>query len=77
MSDNERIEKLLVLLLLSSLRGVLTAKKALQLNLAGFSNIEIADFLQTSPQVITQSLYEARKKKSQKKKQKTVVKKKK
>lgn len=77
MSDNERIEKLLVLLLLSSLKGASIAKKALQLNLAGFSNIEIADFLQTSSQVVTQSLYEARKKKLRKRKRKTPTKKRK
>ena len=74
MKDNKRIEKLLVLILLSSLTGASISKKALHLNLAGFSNIEIANFLQTSAQVITQSLYEARKKK---KKKKTSTKKKK
>jgi len=35
--------------------------KAIQLNMAGFSNIEIAEFLKTSPQVVAQYLYETRK----------------
>jgi len=35
--------------------------KAMQLNIAGFSNIEIAEFLGTSPQAIGQYLYETRK----------------
>lgn len=64
--NNKRIEKLLVLILLNSLKGAPIAKKALQLNLAGFSNVEIANFLQTSSQVITQSLYQVRKTKKKK-----------
>lgn len=68
MSDDERIEKLLALLLLNSLKGASIREKASQLSSAGFSNIEIADLLRTSAQVVTQSLYEARKKKPRKKK---------
>ena len=35
----------------------LQAEKMKQLNLAGFSNIEIAEFLQTTPAVVAQLLY--------------------
>ncbi len=58
----ERVEKLLALLLLENLEGVSQREKAIRLNLAGFSNVEIADLLQTSSQVVSQYLYESRKK---------------
>lgn len=63
-NENDRIENLLVMILLSSLKGAPKEEKALQLNLAGFSNIEIADFLDTSPQVIANALSAVRKKKA-------------
>jgi hypothetical protein len=62
-NNGDRTERLLALLLLNSLAGKKIADKAEQLSLAGFSNVEIADFLQTKPAVIAQSLYENRKKK--------------
>ena len=65
--SKERIEKLLVLLLLQSMSGKTMAEKAMQLNLAGFSNIEIAEFLQTKAPVVAQALYEKRKEKNKKK----------
>jgi DNA-directed RNA polymerase specialized sigma24 family protein len=34
--------------------------KIVELNLAGFSNLEIADLLQTTSAVVAQSLYSAR-----------------
>lgn len=63
---NERIENLLALILLSSLKGAKRGEKALQLSLAGFSNIEIANFLQTSTQVVYNLLSQIRKKKRKK-----------
>jgi len=36
-------------------------EKVIQLNFAGFSNVEIAEFLRTSPQVVAQYVYETRK----------------
>jgi hypothetical protein len=60
MTDSDRTEKLLALLLLHNMKGASKSDKALQLNLAGFSNIEIANLLQTSPAVIAQLLYTAR-----------------
>jgi len=62
-NGDKRIENLLVMILLSSFKGASTAEKALQLSLAGFTNIEIADFLRTSPQVIANALSAKRKKK--------------
>lgn len=61
--EDKRIENLLVMILLNSLKGASIAEKALQLSLAGFSNIEIADFLRTSPQVVANALSAKRKKK--------------
>ena len=60
-NNKERIEKILALLLLNSANLKTMADKALQLNIAGFSNIEIADLLQTTQGVIGQLLYTKRK----------------
>ncbi len=60
-NENNRIENLLVMLLLSSLKGASNKEKALKLHLAGLSNIEIANFLTTTPQVIANTLSEERK----------------
>lgn len=59
--SNDRIERLLVLLLLQSMKGAPQKEKALQLNMAGFSNIEIAEFLNTNPATIAVSLSKAKK----------------
>jgi len=45
------------------MRGATQAEKALQLSIAGFTNVEIADLLQTTPAVIASLAYQARKKK--------------
>ena len=57
----DRTQRLLAILLLESMKGATQKEKAHRLNLAGFSNVEIADLLQTSPQVVAQYLYESRK----------------
>jgi DNA-directed RNA polymerase specialized sigma24 family protein len=57
----ERVERLLALLLVQSMKGASKQEKAIQLNLAGFSNVEIADILGTSGAVVAQLLYESRK----------------
>jgi hypothetical protein len=64
--SNDRIERLLALLLLQNVKPGNTATKAKELSIAGFTNAEIADLLQTNPAVISQSLYAARKKKKTK-----------
>ncbi len=60
-SATERIEKLLGLLLIQGAKEQSLRDRVGLLNLAGFSNIEIADLLQTSAQVVRQVLYETRK----------------
>ncbi len=58
----ERVEKLLAALLLQNMKGVSQREKAVQLSVVGFSNVEIADLLDTSAPVVAQHLYEGRKK---------------
>lgn len=67
--NNERIEKLLALLLIENMRGT-QKDKAYKLSLSGFTNSEIADLLDTTPQVIATHLYESRKTKKKPKKKK-------
>jgi DNA-directed RNA polymerase specialized sigma24 family protein len=57
----ERLERLLALLLVQQMKGADQGEKALQLSVAGFSNTEIADLLQTKAPVVAQALYKARK----------------
>ena len=58
-----RVEKLLALNLLHQMKSYSQREKALQLSLAGFTNTEIADLLQTTAAVVAQALYEVRRKK--------------
>ncbi|MCZ6490624.1 MAG: hypothetical protein O7A06_08845 [Acidobacteria bacterium] len=60
----DRSERLLALLLVQNMKGATQAEKALKLSLAGFTNVETADILQTSAAVISQLLYATRKKKN-------------
>jgi len=62
-----KLEKILALLLLNSLKGSTVGEKAYQLSLAGFTNIEIADLLETTTGAIGQSIYDRKKKKKSKK----------
>ena len=64
----DRSEKLLALVLLQSMKGCTKAEKAIQLSIAGFTPVEIADMLDTTAAVISQSLYAARKTKKKKSK---------
>ena len=59
----DRIEKLLALILLELMKGTSQAVKIRRLNLAGFTNAEIADFLDTKATVVSVRLSESRKKK--------------
>ena len=65
--SDDRIERLLALILLNQMKSASQREKAMQLNLAGFSNLEIANLLETNTNVIAQVLYESRKDKSTKK----------
>jgi len=60
MAEIERTERLLALILLQQMGDASQQKKAIQLNMAGFSNTEIADLLDTTTAVVAQSLYTAR-----------------
>ena len=62
MQSDERVEKLLALLLLQQLKAAPQREKARNLSLAGFTNTEIADLLETTAGVVAQSLYEGRRK---------------
>ena len=56
----------MALLLLQQVKSASQREKAKLLNLAGYSNVEIADLLETSPAVVANYLYEARKAKGKK-----------
>ena len=64
---SHRLENLLALILINQMKGATMRDKAVQLSLAGLSNVEIADFLETTGPAISQLLYEARKTKKKKK----------
>ena len=59
----DRTERLLALVLLQGMKGMTQAEKALQLSVAGFTAVEIADLLNTNTAVIHQHLYAMRRKK--------------
>jgi DNA-directed RNA polymerase specialized sigma24 family protein len=59
-NTTQRLENLLALLLIQQMKAATRAEKVLQLNIAGFSNVEIADILQTTPDVVSDALYAAR-----------------
>jgi len=61
MDNIDRVERLLALILLQSMEGASKREKILKLNLAGFSNVEIADLIQTTTAVISQTIYEGKK----------------
>jgi uncharacterized membrane protein len=76
MAETERTERLLGLILVQTMGAASQAKKIVQLNVAGFSNTEIADLLETTTGVVAQSLYAARGGKKAKTKKTTKKKKK-
>jgi hypothetical protein len=59
-SSEDRVEGLLALILVSLNKDRSLREKAYLLNLAGFSNVEIADLLETTPAGVGQALYEHR-----------------
>lgn len=66
-NDFERIEKLLALLLVETSKSQSQAEKIRLLNIAGFTNTEIADLLDTNATVVAVRLSESRKIKKRKK----------
>jgi len=75
----DRSERLIALLLLEQMKDSPAHEKARRLSIAGFTNSEIADLLETNSAVIASTLYQARQKpkKKGKKKAKKKAKKKK
>lgn len=72
---DDRLERILILLLLQGMKGSTQREKVKQLNLIGLPNSEIAEYVETSPQVVANYIYEGRKGQKQKKKAKPVAKK--
>jgi len=60
--STDRVERLLALLLIHTMKGATQAEKAIQLSVAGFTNVEISNLLETSQGVVAQYRYAARKK---------------
>lgn len=71
MVKSDRTETLLAMILLQQIKSAPQQEKIVQLNIAGFSNLEIANMLETTAAVVAQSLYAARKDKSPKTTKKT------
>lgn len=61
MDNSKKIENLLALILINTLKESSLEEKASMLNTAGFSHSEIASFFNITPAVIKQSVYMARK----------------
>ncbi len=53
----ERLERLVALILLETMRDSTQGEKAVRLRTSGFSNAQIAQMLGTSPQVVKQLQY--------------------
>jgi predicted transcriptional regulator len=62
----DRVERILALILIQGMKGSTQRQKVAELNLAGFSNVEIADLLDITAAVVSQSLYETKKATSRK-----------
>lgn len=68
MEQLDRVENLLALILVNQIKDRNMEEKALLLSLAGFSNLEIANFLETTSSTIAVRLSEAKKAKKKTKK---------
>jgi DNA-binding CsgD family transcriptional regulator len=59
---SDRTERILALILLQGMKAATQAEKAVELSIAGFTAVEIADLLKTNAAVVHQHLYAMRKK---------------
>jgi hypothetical protein len=73
MDQNDRTERLLALILLNQMKGASKRDKIVELSVAGFTNVEIADIVQTTTAVVSQVLYETRKGKGRTARKKTAA----
>jgi len=71
-NDIDRLERLIALLLIQNMAGKPDREKVKQLNLAGFSNVEIANILDTTAATVAQQLYESRKTSKKKREKKSL-----
>lgn len=60
MEKTDRTDKLLALILLQGMKSATLFEKVHQLNLAGFTNLEIANILQLKSDLVSDALYRAR-----------------
>ena len=60
---SERIERLLSLILIELMKGTSQSEKIRRLSIAGFTNAEIADFLETKAAVVAVRRSESRRRK--------------
>lgn len=58
---DDRLERILILLLLQQMKGATQREKVKQLNMVGLTNSEIAEYVETSPQVVANYVYEGKK----------------
>ena len=65
MEVSDRTDRLLALVLINQMKGSPQREKIIQLNLAGFTNVEIADILQTTTAIVAQELYASKKSRGQ------------
>jgi DNA-binding NarL/FixJ family response regulator len=71
--SSDRIERLLALLLIHTMKGSTQAEQALQLSIAGFTNVEISNLLETTQGTVAQYRHVAKKKKKKKKKNRSAM----
>jgi DNA-binding CsgD family transcriptional regulator len=73
--NDDRVEGLLVQILLQSMKGSTVRDRAVALSAAGLPNLDIADYLGVNTGAVATYLYEARKNKAKKPAKKTTKKK--
>jgi len=56
----DKVEGLLVAILLQLMKGATNVQKILQLSVVGYTNVEIANFMQLSSGAVNQAIYVAK-----------------
>ena len=65
MGEVDRLERLLAVLLLQNMKDASQEEKATQLSVAGFTNVEIADLLDTTANTVAVALSRSRGKRTE------------